>query len=87
METTKDTKSTETNEKTAKRDLSEAVCSLWLVVHNGFPAAAYPRKKQAEVYASGFSALGSLEIIEGTFIANAAGELRLPGSDARKDKQ
>ncbi len=47
----------------------EAGCSLFLVLLDGVPFAAYPRRKQAEVYASGFSK--PTEIVEGIFTANA----------------
>lgn len=43
-------------------------CSLFLVLIEGVPFAAYPRRKQAEVYADGFSK--PTEIIEGAFTAN-----------------
>jgi hypothetical protein len=45
-------------------------CSLFLVICDGKPCAAYPRRLQAEVYASGFSK--PVEIVAGIFTANAA---------------
>lgn len=40
---------------------------MTLVMRNGEPHAAYPRRKQAEVYASGFSGNEGLELIDGAF--------------------
>ena len=40
---------------------------LFLVEMNGVPSAAYPRRVQAEVYASGFSSDKGIKIIEGVF--------------------
>lgn len=40
--------------------------TLWMVKHGGEVYAAYPRKIQAEVYASGLSRADKLEIIEVT---------------------
>ena len=47
---------------------SPSACSLFLVMLDGEPFAAWPRRQQAEVYASGFRS--SPEIVEGTFTAN-----------------
>ena len=44
-------------------------CSLFLVICDGEPRAAYPRRLQAEVYASGFSK--PVEIVAGIFTADA----------------
>jgi hypothetical protein len=35
--------------------LAESMLIMYLVLLDGYPKAAYPRKVQAEVYASGFS--------------------------------
>jgi len=43
---------------------------LHLVLNNGKPQAAYPRKVQAEIYASGFSKNEGVKIISGTFTPN-----------------
>lgn len=47
---------------------------LHLVTNNGKPQAAYARRLQAEIYASGFSKNDGVEIITGIFTPNV--ELR-----------
>ncbi|MGZ3235745.1 MAG: hypothetical protein ACXU8A_00045 [Burkholderiaceae bacterium] len=44
--------------------------AITLVKRNGEPQAAYPRRLQAEVYASGFSKNDGLELIDGVFYAS-----------------
>ena len=51
--------------------LSATPCSVFAVYHDGKFQAAYPRKLVAEVYSSGFSGNGKVEIKEGTFTPNA----------------
>ena len=52
---------------------SATACPLFLVCCDGIPFAAYPRRLQAEVYASGFR--NQTTIVEGTFTANAESEV------------
>lgn len=44
----------------------EAGTPMWLVMMHGEPQAAYPRKVQAEIYASGFSK--TTEVLAGRFV-------------------
>ena len=45
---------------------------LFLVVKNGKPFVAYPRKIQAKVYATGMSTDKGIEIIKGIFYPDPA---------------
>ena len=49
-------------------------CSLFLVLCDGKPYAAYPREVQAKVYASGFSRINEMRIVAGTFTENPTGQ-------------
>ena len=55
---------------------------MWLVMFDGVPQAAYPRKVQAEVYASGFS--HPCEIVYGRFAS--ADSLRDGGPNGESER-
>ncbi|MDZ4202065.1 MAG: hypothetical protein U1C96_07995 [Gallionella sp.] len=63
-------------EAVTKWRLDAGGTELHLVLNNGKAQAAYPRKLQAEIYASGFSKNDGVKIISGTFTPNVEGNGR-----------